>query len=34
MLLGIFASYGVLPLEFNPAYSLGDLFLQHLVLLP
>jgi hypothetical protein len=30
MLLGIFASYGVLPLEFKPAYSVGDLLLQHL----
>jgi hypothetical protein len=30
MLLGIFASHGVLPLEFKPAYSVGDLVLQHL----
>ncbi len=30
MLLGVFASHGVLPLEFNPAYSVGDLLLQHL----
>jgi hypothetical protein len=30
MLLGIFASHGVLPLEFKPAYSVGDLILQHL----
>jgi hypothetical protein len=30
MLLGMFASYGVLPLEFQPAYSVGDLLLQHL----
>jgi len=30
MLLGIFASYGVLPLEFKPAYTVGDLLLQHL----
>jgi hypothetical protein len=30
MLLGIFATYGVLPLEFKPAYSVGDLLLQHL----
>jgi hypothetical protein len=30
MLLGIFASHGVLPLEFKPAYSAGDLLLQHL----
>jgi hypothetical protein len=30
MLLGIFASHGVLPLEFKPAYSVGDLLLQHL----
>ena len=27
---GIFASHGVLPLEFKPAYSVGDLLLQHL----
>jgi hypothetical protein len=30
MLLGIFASHGVLPLEFKPAYSVGDLLFQHL----
>jgi hypothetical protein len=30
MLLGIFASHEVLPLEFKPAYSVGDLILQHL----
>jgi hypothetical protein len=30
MLLGIFASKGVLPLEFKPAYSVGDLLTQHL----
>jgi hypothetical protein len=30
MLLGIFASHGVLPLEFKPAHSIGDLLLQHL----
>jgi hypothetical protein len=30
MLLGIFFSHGVLPLEFKPAYSVGDLLLQHL----
>jgi hypothetical protein len=30
MLLGIFASHGVLPLEFKPAYSVGALLLQHL----
>jgi len=30
MLLGIFASHGVAPLEFKPAYSVGDLLLQHL----
>jgi hypothetical protein len=30
MLLGIFASHDVLPLEFKPAYSVGDLLLQHL----
>jgi hypothetical protein len=29
-LLGIFASHGLLPLEFKPAYSVGDLLLQHL----
>jgi hypothetical protein len=33
MLLGIFASHGVLPLEFKPAYSVGDLLLQHLAAL-
>ena len=30
MLLGIFATHGVLPLEFKPAYSVADLLLQHL----
>jgi hypothetical protein len=30
MLLGIFASHAVLPLEFKPAYSVGDLLLQPL----
>jgi hypothetical protein len=30
MLLGIFSSHSVLPLEFKPAYSIGDLLLQHL----
>lgn len=30
MLLGIFGAYGVLPLEFKPAYSVGDLLMQHL----
>jgi hypothetical protein len=30
MLLGVFASHGVLPLEFKPAYSIGDLLLQQL----
>jgi hypothetical protein len=30
MLLGIFSAHGVLPLEFKPAYSVGDLLLQHL----
>jgi hypothetical protein len=30
MLLGIFASHAVLSLEFKPAYSVGDLLLQHL----
>jgi hypothetical protein len=33
MLLGIFAFHGVLPLEFKPAYSVGDLLLQHLLAL-
>jgi hypothetical protein len=27
MLLGVFASHSVLPLEFKPAYSVGDLLL-------
>ncbi len=30
MLLGIFAAQGVLPLEFKPAHSVGDLLVQHL----
>jgi hypothetical protein len=30
MLLGICATHGVLPLEFKPAYSVGDLITQHL----
>jgi hypothetical protein len=30
MLLGIFASRGVLPLHLKPAYSVGDLLAQHL----
>ena len=30
LLLGIFASHGVLPLGFKPAYSVGDRLLQHL----
>ena len=30
MLLGIFSAKGVLPLEFKPAHSLGDLLTQHL----
>jgi hypothetical protein len=30
LLLGIFASHDVLPLEFKPAYSVGDLLLQRL----
>ena len=30
MLLGTFASHGALPMEFKPAYSVGDLLLQHL----
>jgi hypothetical protein len=29
-LLGVFASHGVLPLEFKPAYSVADLLVQHL----
>jgi hypothetical protein len=29
MLLGIFSAKGVLPLEFKPAYSVGDLLTQH-----
>jgi hypothetical protein len=29
MLLGIFASHGVLPFEFKPAFSVGDLLLHH-----
>jgi hypothetical protein len=32
MLLGIFSARGVLPLEFKPAYSVGDSLLQHLPL--
>jgi hypothetical protein len=30
MLLGIFSARGVLPLELKPAYSVGDLLVQHL----
>ncbi len=30
MLLGIFAAKGVLPLDFKPAHSVGDLLVQHL----
>jgi hypothetical protein len=30
MLLGICGAKGVLPLAFRPAYSVGDLLLQHL----
>jgi hypothetical protein len=30
MLLGVFAAKGVLPLEFKPAQSVGDLLIQHL----
>jgi hypothetical protein len=30
MLLGIFSAKGVLPLEFKPTYSVGDLLTQHL----
>ena len=30
MLLGIFGAYGVLPLAFKPAYSVGDLLTQYL----
>jgi hypothetical protein len=30
MLLGVFSAKGVLPLEFKPAYSVGDLLTQHL----
>jgi len=30
MLLGIFSAKGVLPLEFKPAHSVGDLITQHL----
>ncbi len=30
MLLGIFSARGVLPLDFKPAYSVGDLITQHL----
>jgi hypothetical protein len=30
MLLGIFAAHVVLPLDFKPAYNVGDLITQHL----
>jgi hypothetical protein len=30
VLLGIFSAKGVPPLEFKPAYSVGDLLTQHL----
>jgi hypothetical protein len=30
MLLGVFYAKGVLPLEFKPAHSVGDLLTQHL----
>jgi hypothetical protein len=30
MLLGVFSAKGVLPLEFKPAYSVGDFLTQHL----
>jgi hypothetical protein len=30
MLLGVFSTKGVLPLEFKPAHSVGDLLTQHL----
>jgi len=30
MLLGVFAARGVLPLEYKPVYSVGDLLTQHL----
>jgi hypothetical protein len=30
MLLGIFSAKGILPLEFKPAHSVGDLLTQHL----
>lgn len=30
MLLDIFSAKGVLPLDFKPAYSVGDLTTQHL----
>jgi hypothetical protein len=30
MLLGVFSAKGVLPLEFKPVYSVGDLLMQHL----
>jgi hypothetical protein len=30
VLLGVFSAKGVLPLEFKPAYSVGDLLMQRL----
>jgi hypothetical protein len=30
MLLGVASAWGVLPLEFKPAHSVGDLLIQHL----
>jgi len=30
MLLGVFSAKGVLPLEFKPGHSVGDLLTQHL----
>jgi hypothetical protein len=30
MLLGVFAAKGVLPLDYKPAYTVGDLLVQHL----
>jgi hypothetical protein len=30
MLRGIFSAKGILPLEFEPAYSVGDLLTEHL----
>jgi hypothetical protein len=30
MLLGVFSAKGVVPLEYKPTYSVGDLLTQHL----